>query len=206
MKALREVGLRRAFRFAWTTVLLVLFRLAIVPQLRTVFLRLCGAHIGRDVTIYSFTLINVDRGGFKALQVGDKCVIGHEVMIDLAAPVVLEEYVGLAARSIVLTHMNIGYADHPLQSRYPATTASTRIRRASFIGAGSIVTAGCTIGPEAFVAAGSLVNRDVGEGEMAGGVPIRTIRAGKPREPGPGTAPSMNQPAVSGPPEASKGQ
>jgi acetyltransferase-like isoleucine patch superfamily enzyme len=180
MKAIREVGIRRAFRFVWTTLLLVLFRLVIFPQLRTVFLRLCGARIGRDVTLYSFTLINVDRGGFKALQVGDKCVIGHEVMIDLAAPVILEDFVGLAARSIVLTHMNIGYKEHPLQERFPSQTLPTRIRRASFVGAGSIVVAGCTVGPEAFVAAGSLVDRDVGEGEMVAGVPIRTIPTFKP--------------------------
>jgi len=188
MKTVREVGLRRVARFFWTTILLALFRLALFPQLRVVFLRLCGAKIGHGVTMYSFTMINVDRGGFKALQVGNKAVIGHEVMIDLAAPVVLEEFVGLAARSMILTHMNIGYKDHPLQDRFPSQTAATHIRRASFVGAGSIVVAGCTIGPEAFVAAGSLVNRDVAEGEMVGGVPIRSIRAGKPREAPSGTA------------------
>jgi acetyltransferase-like isoleucine patch superfamily enzyme len=180
MKVIREVGLRRIVRFLWATILLAVFRLMLLPQLRVIFLRLCGAKIGHDVTMYSFTMINVDRGGFGALQVGNKCVIGHEVMLDLAAPVVLEDYVGIAARAIVLTHMNIGYKDHPLQSRYPAQTAATHLRRASFVGAGSIVVAGCTIGPEAFVAAGSLVNRDVGEGEMVAGVPIRTIRVHKP--------------------------
>jgi acetyltransferase-like isoleucine patch superfamily enzyme len=172
MKAVRQVGFGRVVRFVWVSLLLTLLRCAWLPPIRALFLRICGARIGRDSVIHRFTLINVDRGGFGALTVGDQCFIGDEVLIDLAAPVAIENQVTLAARAMILTHLNVGYADHPLQARFPSKTAGVTIRRGSFIGAGATVLAGCTVGPEAFVAAAALVHRDVGAGEVVKGVPI----------------------------------
>jgi acetyltransferase-like isoleucine patch superfamily enzyme len=175
VKALREVGFGRLVRFATTSMLLSLLRRTWVPPLRVMFLRLCGARIGAGTIIHRVTLINVDRGGFGALRVGENCFIGDEVLIDLAGPVTLEPDVTIAARAVLLTHLNVGYADHPLQPRFPAQTSGVTIRRGSFIGACSTVLAGTEIGPEAFIAAGSLVNRGVSTGEVVGGVPIRPL-------------------------------
>lgn len=44
-----------------------------------------------------------------------------------------------------------------------------------FIGANTTVLAGVTIGPNAIVAAGAVVNSDVPEGTIVGGVPARVI-------------------------------
>lgn len=175
MKALRQVGAGRIARFLWTSLLLSILRRAWIPPVRALCLRVFGATIGANVVIHRLSLINVDRGGFGALRIGNDCFIGDEVMIDLAAPVVLEDHVTLAARSVLLTHLNVGYHDHPLQGRFPAETAGVTIKRGSFIGAGATVLAGTTVGPEAFVAACSLVNRTVLEGETVGGVPVRTL-------------------------------
>jgi acetyltransferase-like isoleucine patch superfamily enzyme len=134
--------------------------------------------VGADTILHRLTLINVDRGGFAALRIGQKCFIGDEVLIDLAASVVLEDHVTLATRAIVLTHLNVGYKDHPLMERFPAHTASVTIRRGSFVGAAAVILPGSRIGPEALVAASALVNRDVAAREVVGGVPIRSIRRG----------------------------
>ena len=120
-------------------------------------------------------LINVDRAGFRALRIGESCFVGPEVMIDLAAPVVLEDHVTLGPRAILLTHLNVGYQDHPLMARFPSKAAGVTVLRGSFVGAAAVVLAGCTIGPEAVVAAAALVNRDVAPGEAVGGVPIEAI-------------------------------
>jgi acetyltransferase-like isoleucine patch superfamily enzyme len=175
MKAVRQVGVQRMFRFLWVSILLSVLRRTWVPPVRASFLRLCGATIGTNTIIHRVTFINADRAGFGALRVGDNCFVGDEVLIDLAAPVTLEDHVTLATRAVLLTHLNVGYADHPLQVRFPAHTAAVLIRRGSFIGAGAMVLAGTTIGPEAFVAAGSLVTRAVSPNETVGGVPIRTL-------------------------------
>jgi acetyltransferase-like isoleucine patch superfamily enzyme len=175
VKAVREIGLRRTVRFLWTSVLLSVLRRTWLPPIRATWLRLCGAHIGHNTVIHRLSLINVDRGGFRALTIGESCFVGDEVLIDLAAPVRLEDHVTLATRSVVLTHLNVGYRDHPLQGRFPAETAGVTVGRGSFVGAGATILAGRTVGPEAFVAAASLVNRDVDAGEVVGGVPIRTL-------------------------------
>jgi acetyltransferase-like isoleucine patch superfamily enzyme len=175
---LGEIGLRRAGRYVWTAILLAIFRVTPFPPLRSIFLRLCGATIGADTILHRFTLINVDRGGFGSLRIGANCFVGHEVLVDLAAPVVIEDHVTLATRAILLTHLNVGYKDHPLTARFPAETAGITIHRGSFVGAAAVVLAGCTIGPEAFIAAAALVNRDVAPQEVVGGVPIKPIGRG----------------------------
>ena len=175
MKAIGEIGLRRTGRFIWTSILVGILRVIPFPPLRSIFLRLCGATVGANTILHRFTLINVDRGGFRSLRIGANCFVGHEVLIDLAASVVLEDHVTLSARAIVLTHLNVGYSDHPLMTRFPPRTAGVTILRGSFVGAAAVVLAGCTIGPGALVGAAALVNRDVASGEVVGGVPIRPI-------------------------------
>jgi len=176
MKALREVGAARIAWYLWSVVLLGVLRLMCLPPLRALFLRVCGARIGRNTVLQRLTLINVDRGGFRALRIGDDCFIGDEVMLDLAAPIVLEDHVTLAARATILTHLNVGYRDHPLQARFSAQTAGVTVRRGSFVGANATILAGVTMGPEAFVAAGSVVTHDIDQAMVVGGVPARPLR------------------------------
>jgi acetyltransferase-like isoleucine patch superfamily enzyme len=89
--------------------------------------------------------------------------------------VVLQELVTLAARAMLLTHLNVGYKDHWLMARFPSEVAGVTILRGSFVGAAAVVLPGCRIGPEALVAAAALVNRDVAPGEVVAGVPIKSI-------------------------------
>jgi acetyltransferase-like isoleucine patch superfamily enzyme len=175
MKAAGEVGAGRIVRFVWTSLLLTVFRRLWLPPLRVVFLRACGAEVGAGVVVHRLSFINVDRGGFRALRVGQRCFIGDEVLIDLAAPVVLEDDTTLAVRAMILTHLNVGFRDHPLQARRPSGAAGVTIRRGSFVGAGATILAGVSIGPEAFIGAAALVNRDVPAGATVVGVPARPI-------------------------------
>jgi UDP-3-O-[3-hydroxymyristoyl] glucosamine N-acyltransferase len=50
------------------------------------------------------------------------------------------------------------------------------LRRASRVGGGAVLVPGVVIGAEAFVAAGALVTRDVGEREVVMGVPAKVVR------------------------------
>lgn len=176
-KALREIGVRRAVGFGIGVIVGGLLRLAAVPQLRVILLRLCGARIGRNTIIHRFSFINFYRGGFRALRVGNNCFVGDETMLDLAAPVTLEDHVTLSSRVTILTHLNVGYADHPLQARFPAHAAPVHLKTGCFVGACATILAGVTLGERAFVGAASLVVRDVPPDAVVGGVPARPLRA-----------------------------
>jgi acetyltransferase-like isoleucine patch superfamily enzyme len=177
VKALSEVGWRRAARFGFFTLAMVPYRLALVPQLRAPWLRLLGARIGRRTVVHDVRFFNLYRRGLAGLEIGDECFLGDECLLDLAEGIRLEEQVTLAERVLLLTHLNVGYRDHPLQERFPAMAAPVVIERGAFLGANVTVLAGVRIGSRSFVAAGSVVTDDVPPGTLVAGVPARTIRA-----------------------------
>ena len=176
MKALGQIGWRKAFRFGWFTLALVPYRLLLFPQLRGPWLRLLGARIGPGAILHDVRFFNLYRGGLSALSMGRECFVGDECLIDLAAAVVLEDQVTLAERVVVLTHTNVGFSDHPLQRHFPPMEAPVVFESGCFVGASVTVLPGVRIGRGAFVAAGAVVTEDVPPGTVAAGVPARVLR------------------------------
>jgi maltose O-acetyltransferase len=176
VKALAEIGWRKAFRFGWFTLALLPYRAALFPQLRAPWLRLLGARVGARSILHDVRFFNLYRRGLAGLEIGRECFIGDECLLDLADAVVMEDQVTLAERVLVLTHTNVGYDDHPLQAHFPAVTASVVFERGCFVGANVTVLPGLRIGREAFVAAGSVVTEDVAPRTVVAGVPARVLR------------------------------
>jgi acetyltransferase-like isoleucine patch superfamily enzyme len=176
MRALREIGLRKALRFCFATCFLAFFNWMLFPPLRRLALLAVGAHIGADGVIHNVHFFNAYRTGFKGLWLGRRCFIGDECLIDLADQVILEDDVTLAERVTVLTHTNVGYADHPLQPYFPAMQAPVRFERGAFVGVNATILPGVTIGASAFVAAGSVVTESVPARTLVAGVPSRILR------------------------------
>jgi 2,3,4,5-tetrahydropyridine-2-carboxylate N-succinyltransferase/tetrahydrodipicolinate N-acetyltransferase len=77
---------------------------------------------------------------------------------------------------LVLTHLNVGYRDHPLQQQFPAQAGPVAVGEGAFIGAHATLLAGVKVGARAFVAAGSVVTTDVPERSLVAGVPARVVR------------------------------
>jgi len=175
-KALDEIGGGGALRYALGQFQLTLLKLQLLPpQLRVALLRLFGAHVGDGSIVHSVTFSNLYRSGFRGLNIGTTCFIGEECLLDLADGIQIGDQVTLAARVMLMTHLNVGYRDHPLQQRYPARSAPIRVGSGSFIGAGAMVLPGVTLGERCFVAAGALVSRDVAADGLVGGVPAREL-------------------------------
>ena len=177
MRALAEIGASRAARFGFFTLAMVPYRLALFPQLRAPWLRLFGARIGRGSIVHDVRFFNLYRRGLAGLNVGEECFLGDECLLDLAEGITLERQVTLAERVLVLTHANVGYADHPLQRHFPATAKPVAFEAGSFVGAGATVLAGVRVGARSFVAAGAVVTRDVPPGCLVAGVPARVVRS-----------------------------
>jgi acetyltransferase-like isoleucine patch superfamily enzyme len=176
MKALSAIGLRRACRFGFYTLALLPYRLALFPQLRAPLLRLLGARIGPGTLLHDVRFFNLYRRGLEGLVIGRECFLGDECLLDLAEAIELEDQVTLAERVLVLTHLNVGHADHPLQAVFPPLAAPVRFEKGCFVGASVTVLAGVTVGRESFVAAGSVVTRDVPSRTLVAGVPARAVR------------------------------
>ncbi|HWW92824.1 MAG TPA: acyltransferase [Vicinamibacteria bacterium] len=177
MKALDEIGWARAMRFAFFSVALLPYRLALFPPLRTAWLRLLGAKIGARVVLHDVRFFNLYRRGIRGLTVGNDCFLGGECLLDLAEGICLEDQVTLAERVLILTHTNVGYRDHPLQRHFPPIAAPVSIGRGSFIGANVTVLPGVRIGEGSFVAAGSVVTADVPAHTLVAGIPAKALRA-----------------------------
>lgn len=177
MKVLTEISLLAAVKYAVYSALLKLFNLfAFISPLRVFALKFFGAKIGKDCVIENVCFFNCYRAGFKGLKVGNSCFLGDFTLLDLADSITLEDHVTLAERVTFITHLNVGFKNHPLQVKFKRSCAPILIKRGSFIGACATVLQGVTIGENSFVAAGSLVTEDVQDNCLYAGVPAKKVR------------------------------
>lgn len=176
MKAVREIGIGKALRFVWGTLFLALYGILLFPPLRARALRMAGARVGRDCVIHATRFFNAYRLGFPGLEIGDKCFIGDDCMLDLADRIVMHSSVTLAERVTILTHTNVGYADHPLQEYFPGYTAPVILERGAFVGVNTTILPGVTVREGTFVAAGSVLIESTPPWSLVAGVPARVLR------------------------------
>lgn len=176
MKVLKEVGFKKLIRFFGEVLFKVFFNCLCFPPLRKIYLGFFGAKIGQNSVIHGIEFINLYRGRLKNLNLSKNCFLADGVMLDLADKIVLEDSVTLAARVAIFTHRNVGYKNHPLQKDFPSFTKAVIIKRGAFIGANAIILPGIKIGSKSFIAAGSVVTKDVDSKTLVGGVPAKLIR------------------------------
>ena len=177
MKAFEEVGIGKAFKFVFFTVYSKLLHFTIIPQIRSVLMQLAGAAIGDESIIMDTSFANLYHHGFRTLQLGKRCYIGDESMLDLRGHILLEDDVTISNRAMILTHINVGYKDHPIQKVYPTSVHPVLVKRGAYIGTGAIILPGVTVGEESVVAAGAVVTKDVPARTVVGGVPAKKIKS-----------------------------
>lgn len=176
MKALQSIGWRKAWRFVWTGFYAGLLHWCWLPQLRVTLLRLAGARIGNDSMVFDVRFANLYHYGFQKLIIGERCFVGDEVMLDLRGGVTLEDDVTVSNRATIVTHINVGYPDHPLQKSYPTKEAPVRLRKGCYLGTSVVVLPGVTVGEKSVVGAGAVVTKDVPARSVAVGVPAKIIK------------------------------
>lgn len=176
MKVIKEIGFAQAFKFLLYVVIAGLYKLAFIPPLRSLYLNVLGASIQSESILMNVKFINWHHMGPKGLKIGKNCFIGDEALLDLHDSIVLEDNVTIAARAIILTHINVGYNDHPLQRFFPQKSSPVTLKKGSVIGAGAIILSGLTIGANSFVGAGSVVLTNVLQNSLFAGNPAKFIR------------------------------
>lgn len=134
-------------------------------------LRLSGAKIGKNVRICSSVKIIGDN----QLSIGDNTWIGHDCMIICSAPIQIGKNVNIAPRCYIGTGTHeIDTAGNSVAGK--GISLPVTISDGCWICAGSIVLPGVSVGEKSICASGAVVNRDVEENELVGGVPIKHIR------------------------------
>jgi UDP-2-acetamido-3-amino-2,3-dideoxy-glucuronate N-acetyltransferase len=137
-----------------------------------------GSIIGEGTTIWHFCHV------MDGSRIGRACVLGQNVFVargatlgdrvrvqnnvSIYAGVTLEDDV-FVGPSAVLTNVKNPRAAIDRSAAFE----STRVRRGATLGANATLVCGVTIGRHAFVGAGAVVTRDVGDYVLALGVPAR---------------------------------
>ena len=173
-----QAGRGRVWRAAWYFTSLLIFENGWLPssRVKNFLLRRFGARIGNGVVIKPHVRIKFPW----RLVVGDHCWIGQDVWIDNLATTHLENNICISQGAYLCT----GSHDHR-SSEFDLITRPIQIADGAWIGARAIVLPGVTIGSEAVIAAGAVVNRDVEASVLAAGNPAAVVQrsASGPRLP-----------------------
>lgn len=176
MEAFKHIGIKKSLRFILFQFISLILNITFIPQLRVLILRLLGSKIGRNSVVYKVSFMNLYRGSFKNLIIGNNCFIGNDVLLDLAGKITLEDDVTISDKSILITHNNVGYKSHPLQKVFPSFVSQIVIKYGVFVGVGSIILPSITINKLSLIGAGSVVTKDIGTKKLAFGVPCKEYK------------------------------
>jgi len=146
----------------------------------------CGAVVYAGARIGAGAIIGDQAQVRERATVGAGSVVGRGSSVDFDASVgdrvLIQTGVYVTAFSVVEDDVFLGPGvvttnDHTM-GRHPRgqPLRGPVFRRACRIGGGAVIVPGVVIGTEAFVAAGALVTRDVGDREVVIGVPARVVR------------------------------
>jgi acetyltransferase-like isoleucine patch superfamily enzyme len=129
-------------------------------------LRWCGAEIGLNVRICSSVVVR----GVGNLKISSDTWIGHDVRINSGACVCIGRCVDIGPQVFIGTgtHQIDPLGDH---SAGQGKNLDIIIDDGVWLGAGSLILPGVTIGRKAVVAAGAVVTKNVPEMSLVAGVP-----------------------------------
>lgn len=134
-------------------------------------LRWAGAKVGSNVRIVSSAQFLTSG----PIAIGDNTWIGHEsLVIGGQAPVTIGKDVDIGPRVTISTGTHKLFTT-PGRAAGEGYSLPVHIDDGVWIGVGAIVLGGIHIGKSAMIAAGSLVNKDVPENTVVGGVPAKPI-------------------------------
>ncbi len=175
MKILKTIGFWKAARFVWYSIYGEILRLSL-PPVRVWLMRFAGARVGTDTIIFDVRFANLYHYGFSKLVIGNRCFLGDEVMLDVRGGITLGNEVTLSNRTTIVTHINVGYDDHPLQTTYPTKETPVVLKYGVYVGTGAIILPGVTVGEQSVIGAGAVVTKSVPSRVTVAGVPARVIK------------------------------
>lgn len=131
-----------------------------------------GARIGKNCDIETGLTFHNCRD-YSNLVVGNSCHIGKNCFFDLKDKVDIGENVVISMQTTFITHQDLNKSD--LRHDFPSSKNKIIIKNNCYIGANVTILKGIIINEFSMVAAGAVVNKDVPEYSVVGGVPAKII-------------------------------
>lgn len=123
-------------------------------------------NIGSDSSV--FMKCSFDCSG--QLYIGNNCVINSGCRLDTRGGISIGNNVSISSDTIILT------ADHDMEDNMVGRVRKVTIEDLVWIGTRAMLMPGVHIGKGAIIAAGSIVTKDVQQGEVVAGIPARVIK------------------------------
>jgi len=132
-----------------------------------------GAVIGNNNDIESSLLFH-NCNNYKNFEIGNNCHIGKNCFFDLKNRIEIEDNVVISMQTTIITHQDL--TKSILSKLYPSISKAIHIKKDTYIGANAVILMGVTLNEGSFIAAGSLITKDVPSFTMVGGVPAKEIK------------------------------
>ncbi|MBI5236578.1 MAG: acyltransferase [Deltaproteobacteria bacterium] len=145
------------------------------PRMRSAYLKLLGARIGRNARIENAHFIQVQHP-ISNLNIGHDVFIGANVAIDLSEAINIGPGAAISPGCSLITHQDAGtFNKTKLSALYPQQYLPITIEDNVWIGCDTTVLPGAHIGPMTVIGAKSLVRGSIPGWVMAAGIPA-TVR------------------------------
>lgn len=128
--------------------------------------KLFGDNLGENSRI----IAPIAGAAFDHLKIGNNVFINSNSLLMARGGITIEDDVMMAANVQLLSN------NHDEYDRQILTCKPIHIKKGAWIGAGASILPGVTIGEYAIVGAGAIVTRDVGDYEVAVGVPAKVVK------------------------------
>lgn len=144
-------------------------------RIRTVLYKICGIKIGERSLIFGSLELCGSGKCWEKLSIGTDCQINSPLYLDLEDSITIGDHVGIGHHVVLIT------TDHEIHQSHhrcgPGKSAPIVVENGAWIGAGSTILPGVTIGASSVVSAGSVVFSNVAPNKVVGGSPARPIKS-----------------------------
>ncbi len=141
------------------------------PRMRSAYLKVIGARMGRNARIENVHFIQIQHP-ISNLNLGHDVFIGANVAIDLSERINIGSGTAISHGCSLITHQDVSaFNKTRLSELYPKQYLPITIEDNVWIGCDTTVLPGAHIGPMTVIGAKSLVRGDIPGGVMAAGIP-----------------------------------
>ncbi len=127
---------------------------------------LLGDNLGEN----SVVMAPIAGAAFDHIKIGNNVYVNSNSLLMARGGITIEDDVMLAANVQLLSN------NHDEYDRQVLLCKPIHIKKGAWIGAGASILPGVTIGEYAIVGAGAIVTKDVGDYEVAVGIPAKTVK------------------------------